>query len=173
MIRPLVNSVRPSDAQRLFELSTDLFGILDAEGRFIAANPAWAGYTSLPVDLLPGQSFVDLLHEDDVEPARRALHSPSEQQLTNRLNRPGGGQAWVRWSIVHDADSARIYLVGRDVTPLVRSQEGLRLLLDELQSEEMTPDERANGVGDRLKGALARIRRAADPEPVPEDPRGR
>jgi len=117
--------VRPPDAQRLFDLSPDLLGILDAEGRILAANPAWNAYVPLEVDDLYGWPFLELLRDEDIEDARAAFAAGSGEQPTNRWQRRDGEEAWVRWSIERVHGSSHTYVVGRDVTPLVQRAESL------------------------------------------------
>jgi PAS domain S-box-containing protein len=61
------------DRGRLWEVSSDLLGILNAEGYFEVTNPAWEvalGWTS---EAILTTSIFDLIHPDDVEKTRISL----------------------------------------------------------------------------------------------------
>ena len=96
----------------------------DAEGRFTFINEAYRRMLGKPLEELIGQSYLDVVHEDD----RAKIPAVSQQMLGSPVERTRfdcriltpGGSAWVTW----DADAIQdehgviteLQAVGRDVT---------------------------------------------------------
>ena len=85
------------DRGRLWEVSSDLLGIINAEGYFEVTNPAWEialGWTS---EAILNTSIFDLIHPDDVEKTRISLQevagAGSVLYFENRYRHKDGSQA--------------------------------------------------------------------------------
>ncbi len=61
------------DRGRLWEVSSDLLGILNAEGYFEVTNPAWELALGLTSKTILDTSIFDLIHPDDVDKTRISL----------------------------------------------------------------------------------------------------
>ena len=126
---------RTADRNRLWQLSTDVMLVCGLDGTILSANPAlpallgWLGH-----DLLGKQTF-DLIHPDDLGPARAGLEAlvagASVQRLDLRMRHKHDGYRWISWA--GSSDGERITAVGRDVTAenerseaLARSEARLR-----------------------------------------------
>ena len=128
------------DRGRLWEVSTDLLGILNAQGYFESTNPAWAtalGWTSAAI---LETSIFELIHMDDVERTRVSLEEVTKGatvlHFENRFRRTDGEYRWLSWVAVPEA--GKFYCSARDVTQERESRTELASTLDELrQSQKM------------------------------------
>ena len=128
------------DRGRLWEVSSDLLGILNTEGYFEVTNPAWElalGWTS---ETILNTSIFDLIHPDDVDKTRVNLQEvaggKSVVRFENRYRRTDGEYRWLSWAAVPEA--GKFYCSGRDVTQEREVRTELAVALDELrQSQKM------------------------------------
>lgn len=123
---------------RMFEAGPDLQGVLDLEGRFLAANAAWARVLGWRPGELLGRCWQDLAHPDDVAPtameqeAWRAREHVAEGFM-QRLRTTAGEHRWVAWTIVRDPGSERVLVLGRDATEAVADRERVGRAEQEMQ----------------------------------------
>ena len=125
---------------RLWEVSSDLLGILNAEGYFESTNPAWGtalGWTSA---VILETSIFELIHPDDVQKTRVSLQQASGAEpvlyFENRYRRTDGKYRRLSWAAV--PEGGKFYCSGRDVTQEREGQTELADALDALrQSQKM------------------------------------
>jgi PAS domain-containing protein len=67
---PTLTRNQSVDRGRLWELSSDLLGILNADGYFESTNPAWTTALGWKSESILATSIFDLIHPDDVEKTR-------------------------------------------------------------------------------------------------------
>ena len=119
---------------RIWNVSQDLLVVADAEGRFLAVNPAWTAVLGWSEKELLGKTSAWLLHPDDHEKTRAEIVDLGEGRKTlrfeNRYRRKRGSYCRLSWTAV--PDQGQIYAVGRDVTELKRAEDALRGLRGEL-----------------------------------------
>jgi PAS domain S-box-containing protein len=128
------------DRGRLWEVSSDLLGILNVEGYFEVTNPAWEVALGWTTEAVLNTSIFDLIHPDDVEKTRISLQevagSKSVVRFENRYRRADGEYRWLSWAAVPEA--GKFYCSGRDITQEREVQTELSAALDELrQSQKM------------------------------------
>ena len=128
------------DRGRLWEVSSDLLGILNAEGYFEVTNPAWEVALGWTAEAVLNTSIFDLIHPDDVDKTRISLQevagSTSVLRFENRYRRADGEYRWLSWAAVPEA--GKFYCSGRDITQEREVQTELSAALDELrQSQKM------------------------------------
>jgi len=107
-----------AERDRLFDLSHDLLGIIDTDGWFRRANPAFVttlGYTEAELVALP---ISELVHADDQEATRAQFRTLASGQsvigFENRFRRRDGRWRWLSWNSVPQGNL--IYAVIRDIT---------------------------------------------------------
>jgi PAS domain S-box-containing protein len=138
-LNPLMRS-QSIDRGRLWEVSSDLLGILNADGYFEVTNPAWElalGWTS---ETILNTSIFDLIHPEDVGETRVSLQeaagTKSVLHFENRYRRSDGEYRLLSWAAVPEA--GKFYCSGRDITQERNVQTELSGTLDELrQSQKM------------------------------------
>ncbi len=128
------------DRGRLWEVSSDLLGILNADGYFEVTNPAWELALGLTADTILNTSIFELIHPDDVDKTRVSLQevarTGSVLRFENRYRRSDGEYRWLSWAAVPEA--GKFYCSGRDITQEREVRTELSAALDELrQSQKM------------------------------------
>ncbi len=108
------------DLAQYFWNSADLLSVYGPGGRFGFLNPAWEQLLGWDIDTLMGQTFIDLVHPDDVE--KTLVESEAEwigpdglrTGFENRIRSSDGTYRWIEWRSQRRGDL--IYATGRDVT---------------------------------------------------------
>jgi len=125
---------------RLWEVSTDLLGILNAQGYFETTNPAWTTVLGWSPETIRQTSIFKLIHPDDVQKTRSRLENAENYEpvlrFENRYRRYDGYYRWLSWVAVQDA--GKFYCSARDVTQEREAHTELAAALDALrQSQKM------------------------------------
>ncbi|VTR93501.1 serine threonine-protein kinase : Putative PAS/PAC sensor protein OS=Planctomyces brasiliensis (strain ATCC 49424 / DSM 5305 / JCM 21570 / NBRC 103401 / IFAM 1448) GN=Plabr_4306 PE=4 SV=1: Pkinase: PAS_4: PAS_9 [Gemmata massiliana] len=115
------------ERERFFALSLDLLAIIDADGRLVQVGPAWASLLGCARDALLGHPFLERIHEDDRPAVGNNLEAARTDQqpaaFESRAVHADGTTRWVSWNLTPIARERSLYLVGRDITDLKRSQQ--------------------------------------------------
>ncbi|WP_426688820.1 PAS domain-containing protein [Rhodanobacter ginsengiterrae] len=121
---------------RTWQLSTDIMGVLNAEGIFELSNPAWQTMLGWPEETIARTPFFDFLHPDDlvrnqVAFARAIELGEPALRFENRYRHAHGGYRWLSWVAIPEGD--KVYCSARDITAekeaaesLVRTEAALR-----------------------------------------------
>jgi PAS domain S-box-containing protein len=108
------------DVERLFELSTDLIGVVELDGRFRAVNPAFERTLGYPKEQIVGRPYSDFVHPDDLEAASHAfadiLGGAELNQFEIRFIRSDGSERWLQWSARFVPEQGFVTGIARDVT---------------------------------------------------------
>lgn len=115
------------ERERFFALSQDLLAIVDAEGNLRQVGPAWTTLLGRDRDALLGRPFLDHLDAADRGAAAETLEAAHAQQkpakFEARALHADGATRWASWNVTPIARERSLYLVGRDVSELKRSQQ--------------------------------------------------
>jgi PAS domain S-box-containing protein len=141
---------RTRERDRTWQNSQDLLAIVDADGDFVAVNPAWNTVLGWAPEEVVGRHHVGFSHPDD-QPAsdqahRYALTEPV-LQYENRIRHKDGGYRWVSW--VATSEGGRVYASGRHVT----AEREARIALENAQ-DQLRQSQKMEAVG-QLTGGLA------------------
>jgi two-component system cell cycle sensor histidine kinase/response regulator CckA len=106
-----------SAPEPFFDLSQDLLGILDPDGRFVRVNASFQRDLGWSCDALAGRSFVSLIHDNDAAATAGHLHQlepvtrlhPFSALMRDAL----GGYRRVRWHVSCPNGDGQMFLVGR------------------------------------------------------------
>jgi len=109
-----------TELRRFFELSGDLFAVIDLQGVLVRCNDAYLNATGYTREERIGQPSLTLVHPDDFALAEWAMKRLSAGEpvigLEARIVCKDGGCKWISWSSVLDPHDNLIYTSGKDVT---------------------------------------------------------
>ena len=123
-----------AERDRLWQTSQDLLVVVNREGVFQAANPAWSSVLGWSPEEVVGKHHLNFVYPDD----RRGSAGALEHALTaplpayeNRCLHSDGSYRWISW--VASSENGVVYATGRNVTAekeaeaqLLVAQEALR-----------------------------------------------
>lgn len=105
-------------ATRTWRVTPDLMCILDRDGRFLAANPAWSKTLGWRPDELVGRSYQDFVHPDDADRSAEAFETTKAGhpglRFENRYRKRDEGYCWLSWVAVPEGE--HFYCTIRDMT---------------------------------------------------------
>jgi PAS domain S-box-containing protein len=130
-----------SQRDSFFDLSDDLLVILDQEGRFLRANPAFASRLGEVEAKLRGVELVSFIEPEDSEDFRRALQRVDDASGSHTLEarlQTHEGPRWFIWTLL--ARGAQLYVVAHDFTQHRQAADALQQAKEaaELESENKT-----------------------------------
>ncbi|MEO5866836.1 MAG: PAS domain-containing protein, partial [Sphingomonas sp.] len=141
---------RTRELDRTWLNSQDLLAVVDADGTFVAANPAWQAILGWRPSEVVGRHHACFSHPDD-QAGSNAAHEQAKtavlRQYENRVRHKDGSYRWVSW--VASAEGDRIYASGRHVTAEKEAQIQL-----EAAQEQLRQAQKMEAVG-QLTGGLA------------------
>jgi PAS domain S-box-containing protein len=116
------------ERDRIWQLSTDLMSVSNAEGRFISVNGAWTATLGWSEADVLAAHVLDLTHPDDVEATwaetARLAAGDATMHFENRLRHRDGSFRHISWRA--QPEDGLIYAIGRDITERLRNEEALR-----------------------------------------------
>lgn len=131
--------------ERLCALSSDLFCVMTAEGRFVCTSLAWETLLGHSPGRLADTPFMDHVHIEDRTATFHALESVRAGRLLQnfqiRYQGVDGTYRRLTWNMTRSLDDGLIYGVARDDTALHEAQDQGRRASDFLNSVvENVPD---------------------------------
>jgi PAS domain S-box-containing protein len=158
----LVNK-RTEELNRFFTAGLDMLCIADREGRLLRLNPEWERTLGYPLAELEGQSYLDLVHPDDLQKTRAAMATLDARRpilsFENRYRCRDGDYRWIEWRSFPSDDL--IYAAARDITERKRAEAetAKRLALESVAAalSARLASARAEELDDILAQALARL----------------
>lgn len=112
------------ELKTFFDMSADLLCILDDRGRFVRLSQAWERVLGWAPEVLEGQSYLPLMHEDDraatMAEGRRFVEGHVVSNFRNRYRDVHGEYRVLEWQA--RPSGHRIYAVARDVTEQSRAE---------------------------------------------------
>jgi PAS domain S-box-containing protein len=114
------------ERERFFALSLDLLAIIGDDGRLRQVSPAWERLLGYDRQQLTGRSAEELIHPEDRDAAGERLRAvaaaPTADIFEARALDRDGSHRWFSWNVTPIAKERCVYVVGRDITELKRSQ---------------------------------------------------
>jgi PAS domain S-box-containing protein len=119
-----------TELEEFFDLSIDPLSIIGLDGEFKHVNPSFLHLLGYTKPELFSRTALDVLHPDDVEPAREALAQLAEghdlARFEARVVCADGAVRWLEWSTRSMPERGVLYSVGRDTTERRRADAELR-----------------------------------------------
>ncbi|HEY9646184.1 MAG TPA: EAL domain-containing protein [Chroococcidiopsis sp.] len=117
------------ERDRFFNLSLDLLFIADNQGQLKRLNPAWQATLGYSCPELVEQSFLDIIHPEDLPIAQQALqrllHGEDVNEVEIRCRCANGTYVWIAWNAVLFLQENLIYGAGRDISQRKASESRL------------------------------------------------
>ena len=128
------------ERSRLWKVSPDMLGVLNADGFFETTNPAWQLILGWPAEKIQATNFLDFIHPDDLEKTHAAWAVVNQGhpvfRFENRYRRKSGDWCWLSWVVVPEDD--KFYCTARDITAEKEQATELAALQEKLrQSQKM------------------------------------
>jgi PAS domain S-box-containing protein len=141
--------------RRVVENSSELISLVDRNGRFVYASPAFATVLAVDPEALVGTSAAAFAHPDDVEPLQRLglWRQGTPRSFSVRARRTDG--RWLHIEVTtspilgEDGEVEMTVVTGRDVTEQRRIESERQMLEEELRQAQ-----RMEAIG-RLAGGIA------------------
>jgi PAS domain S-box-containing protein len=115
------------ERERFFALSLDLLAIIDRDGRFRQTSPAWNRVLAYDRTQLVGRSFADVVRDEHHAVSMRCLKEVCDKgtpgSFEAKAKHSDGSYRWISWNVTPIAKEQCVYVVGRDITELKRSQQ--------------------------------------------------
>ena len=115
-----------ADRDRAWNNTQDLLLILDTDGTFRAANPAWSTLLGWQPEDVVGRGYLEFTHPDDHDVSRDSLSNATRhplKQFSIRIRARDGSYRSVSWVAAPEGDL--IYASGRDITAELAAIEAL------------------------------------------------
>ncbi|MBS7539582.1 PAS domain S-box protein [Ancylobacter lacus] len=121
-------AARTLERDRIWTLSRDPFVVVDGDGRWVSASPAWTDLLGWSLEELTGRGPSWMEHPDDIGRAEaeiaRLAAGDTLTRVETRFRDRQGRYRWFSWSAAPQGDL--IYCVARDVTLEREAAEALR-----------------------------------------------
>ena len=120
--------LRTQERDQIWQASGDLFGVADADGVWLAVNPAWQQVLGWPAEAIVGRTTDWLTHAEDLARTKREVEEDlAGGRITtgfeNRLRHQDGSYRTLSWTAV--PRGGRLYCVARDVTAQLQQEQAL------------------------------------------------
>ncbi|MGM0598635.1 MAG: PAS domain S-box protein [Candidatus Rifleibacteriota bacterium] len=120
-VRDLTESIRlESERNSFFQMSLDLFCILDPKGNIKNANPVWFDILGYTPEEIQGHNLKEFIHPQDFELDSGMFNEIlNTSELVNknfRFRAKYGDYRWILWNSSIDSRNKVIYGVARDVS---------------------------------------------------------
>ncbi|RIW14979.1 PAS domain S-box protein [Algoriphagus lacus] len=119
-----------NEIENLFHTTQDLILITDLDGKFKKVSQSSQQVLGYPANEMLGKSIFDFVYSADLEVTRefweKIIKNEPVNEFKNRSSHPDGWLIHFSWSSVFDPRSQTVFLVGRDITPMVHTKEKLR-----------------------------------------------
>ncbi len=134
----LADATRSSQRfRRFFELSQEMMGIADQDGRLHTMNNAWNKHLGWTNEELGAKPFIEFVSDDDMENVKTALASlaagKNAAEFSVQFNCKISDERWLEWHVAPDSDG-QLFCVVHDIDAARHHQEELEEARTEAES---------------------------------------
>ena len=108
--------------ERYFNMSRDVFAILDMRGHFLKVNNSFLELLGYSKEEVISKDYTQFIHPDDIksseEAAKNAFSGEEIIRFENRLQSKFSDYKCIRWSTHTDVKKRLIYAAGKDITDI-------------------------------------------------------
>ena len=128
-----------AERDRLWQTSQDLLVVVDPQGTFKSANPAWESVLGWRPEEVVGKNHLAFVYPDDRKSSQGALDEALDTPLPafeNRCLHKDGSFRWISW--IAASEKKLVYATGRNITAEKEADAQLQLAQEALrQSQKM------------------------------------
>jgi len=143
-----------------FNVSIDLFCIIENQGLFKQLNTAWGQYLGQEISQLAGTRIIDIVHPEHRSSFSDVLKSAAESNdvvsLDARITTGDGGYRWISWQIYYYPEKKLYYASGRDIQKRVEMEQEIRRIS---VTDKLTGIYNRLQCDERIKAETARAQR--------------
>ena len=125
--------------ERFFNLSIDMFAIVDSSGAWRMVNRAWEITLGYSLADLQSTEWINFVHPEDREPTLAAVErfrvGAQIVTLQNRWLARDGSVHWLLWSVNYEPKEELYLIASKDITDLKQSQVKLEASAAELSGK--------------------------------------
>jgi PAS domain S-box-containing protein len=153
------------DFRSLVEQSPDAICLIDTQGDILYGSSSNTKLFGYPPDEIVGKNCLDMVHPEDREPSRKALHQatsklPGSIQWNARMRGKDGHYLWVESTVSNlqlEADAPVIVVRQRDISERKAEEEKSQLQSEKLTLSNLRLEEFAYTVAHDLREPLRTI----------------
>jgi PAS domain S-box-containing protein len=119
-----------ADYQKFFNITHDLFCIVDQNGYYKKVNPALSNLLNYAEEELQANPFTYFMHPDDVPAVKKEYFEVTKgkrnQVLENRFRSSDGRYHWISWYTIVSDEKGTFYSTGQNITEQRQLQEAFK-----------------------------------------------
>ncbi len=119
------------DSFHFFQMSSDMFGYINADGKILPLNPAWEKTLGYSCEELHTRNWIELIHPDDrqssdIDLAKLKSGDTVSIAIENRVQCSDGNYKHLLWILEPDEENSRYCVIAKDVTAQKRVETKLQ-----------------------------------------------
>jgi two-component system, NtrC family, sensor kinase len=121
------NKIENYAIKEIFQLSSDLFCLIDGEGYLIEANPAWLTVLGWNAEEVIGKKWADFIYPEET----KNYFNTDKKYLEIQFLQKNHNYCWIEWNIIKLPNSL-ICAIGRNITKYQEEVKGLEKQLNSM-----------------------------------------
>lgn len=128
-------AIASQDYEAFFNVSMELFAIVNMEGVFVKVNRQWTNILGYDREELLGQKYSNFIHPDDISDFETKVSEffnlGGASENVNRYRAKGGTYHYLEWRSSQSEDKKSVFIAGRDISDKIARQTKLEQNLKE------------------------------------------
>lgn len=131
------NQALKTELSTFFDLSIDLYCLINFDGSFIQVNSAWSNSLGYEENELFALSYFKLVHPDDLDASMAEINRLYDSdfkmvEFENKFLTKEGEYRWFCWNAMYNRVTNTVYLTGHDITQQKQQQISMQLANDRM-----------------------------------------